>query len=61
MQTGAKKDGVVGHERVPHSKSGSRAHHVELVLARILAKQRGYMKQKSLRHFDLENVGADWH
>jgi hypothetical protein len=61
METGAKKDGVGGHERAPHSKSGSRSHHVEVVLARIFAKQRGYTKQKSLRHLDLENVGLNWH
>ena len=61
MQTGTKKDGVPGHERAPHSKNGSRAHHVEVVLARIFAKQCGHTKQKSLRHADLESVGAEWH
>jgi hypothetical protein len=61
MHTGAKKPGVVEHERAPHSKSGSRSHHVEVVLARIFARQRGYSKQKSLRSLDVENAGADWH
>jgi hypothetical protein len=61
MQTGAKKTAVVEHERAPHSKNESRSHHVEVVLARIFAKQRGYTKQKSLRDLDLENAGAAWH
>lgn len=60
MQTGARKTEGVEHERVPHSKSRSRSHHVEVVLARIVAKQQGYLKQKSLRHLDLENLGTDW-
>jgi len=60
MLTGAKKPGVVEHERAPHSKSGSRSHHVEVVLARIFAKQRRDSKKKSLRSIDLENAGADW-
>jgi len=61
MQTGARKAGGVEHARAPHSKSRSRSLHVEVVLARIFAKQRGYMKQTSLRHLDFGNVGADWH
>lgn len=58
---GAKKTGVVEHERAPRSKNESRSHHVEVVLARIFAKQRGYTKQKSLRHLDSENASVDWH
>jgi len=54
MQTGAKKAGGTGHEPVPHSKHGDRAHHVELVISRILAKQRGDAKRSS-RCLDLEN------
>jgi hypothetical protein len=61
MQTGVKKDGGVEHERAPHSKRSSRSHHVEVVLARIFAKQLGYMKQKSLRHLDLEDGSTGWH
>lgn len=57
MQTGAKKAGSAEHERVPHSKHGDRAHHVELVISRILAKQRGDAKRSS-RYPDLEN-GAE--
>ena len=60
MHNDAKKSGVVGHERAPHSRSGRRSHHVEVVLARIFAKQRGSSKQKSLRNLDWENAGADW-
>jgi len=60
MHTDAKRPGAVEHERAPHSKSGSRSHHVEVVLARIFAKQRGYSKQKSFRSSDLENAGAAW-
>ena len=60
MQIGAKKPGVVEHGRAPHSKSGSRSHHVEVTLARIFAKRREYSKPKSLRSIDLENAGADW-
>ncbi len=60
MNTGAKKSGLVEHERAPQSKSRSQSHHVEVVLARIFAKQRGYAKQKSLRSLDFENAGTDW-
>lgn len=60
MQTGAKKAGSVEQERAPHSKSRSRSQHVEVVLARIFAKQHGYPKQKSLRHLDGEEGGMDW-
>jgi hypothetical protein len=60
MQTGAKKVGVVVHERVSHSKNRGRSHHVEVVLSRIFAKQRACLKQKTLRSVDLENAGADW-
>ncbi len=60
MHTDAKKPGVVEHERAPHSKNKDRSHHVEVVLARIFAKQRGYSKQNPLRSFDSENAGADW-
>ncbi len=60
MPIDAKKPGVVEHEHAPHSKSGGRSHHVEVVLARIFAKQRGYSKQKPLRSIDLENAGTDW-
>lgn len=56
MHTGAKKTGVVEHERAPHSKSGNRSQHVEVVLARIFAKQREYAKQRSLRSLDWENA-----
>ncbi len=59
MHTGAKKPGLVEHERAPHSKSRGRSHHVEVVLARIFAKQRGHSK-KSLRNIDVENAGTDW-
>jgi len=61
MQTGAKKAGGVEHERVPHPKSRTRSHHVEVVLARIFAKQHEYLRQKSLRHLDWDNVGMNWH
>jgi hypothetical protein len=61
IQTDPKKDRGVEHERVSHSKSGSRSHHVELVLARIFAKQREYTKQEAPRQLDWENVGTDWH
>lgn len=45
MHTVAKKRGLVGHERAPHFKGRSRSHHVEGVLARIFARQRGYFKK----------------
>ena len=60
MHIGAKKPGVVEHGHAPHPKSESRSHHVEIVLARIFAKQRGYSKQKPVRSVDLENAGTDW-
>jgi hypothetical protein len=60
MQTDAKKSGSAEHQRSLHSKSGC-SHHVEVVLARIFAKKRGYLKQQSLRHGDTETVGTDWH
>jgi len=60
MHIGVKKPGVVEHGRALHSKSGSRSHHVEVILARIFAKRREYSKPKSLRIIDLENGGADW-
>lgn len=56
MHTVAKKPGLVGHERAPHFKGRSRSHHVEGVLARIFARQRGYSK-KPLRNFGAENTG----
>ena len=59
MHTDVKKTGVVERERGSHSKSRSRSHHVEVVLARIFAKQRRYSKT-SLRDIDLENRGAEW-
>jgi hypothetical protein len=58
MQTDAKKSGGVEHQHSSHSKS-SRSHQVEVVLARIFAKQRGYLKQKSLRHADMETMATD--
>jgi hypothetical protein len=61
MQTGARKAGGVEQERAPHSKSRSRSHHVEVVLARIFAKQHGYPKQESLRHLDWEEGDTNWH
>jgi len=61
MEPGARKAGVVEHERAPHSKRETRSHHVEVVLARIFAKQHEYLKQKSLRHLDWDNVGTNWH
>lgn len=60
MKSGATKAAGGEHERAIHSKSRSRSHHVEVVLARIFAKQQGYLKQKSLRRLDLENLGTDW-
>lgn len=60
MQTDAKKSGGVEHQRASHSK-GIRSHHVEVVLARIFAKQRGYLRQKPLRHADMETMGTEWH
>jgi hypothetical protein len=54
MQTGVKKG--VEHDFTPHSQTESRSHHhVELVIARILAKQNAYMKEGSFRHTDVEN------
>lgn len=61
MQTDTKKGGGVEHERLPHSKNRSRSHHVELVLVRIFAKQRGHAKQRSIRYPDLESMLTDWH
>jgi hypothetical protein len=58
MQTGARKTAGGGARACSHSKSRSRSHHVGVVLARIFAKQQGYLKQKSLRHLDLENLGT---
>lgn len=61
MHTGAKKPGVVEHERAPHSKSRSRSRRVEVVLARIFTKQREYSKTRSFRSFDPDTAGANWH
>jgi len=41
MPTHSKQIGVVDHERVSRSKSANRSQHVEVVLARIFARQRG--------------------
>lgn len=48
------KEGGVEQERAPRFKGGSRSHHVEVVLERILAKRHQYQEQESLRHIDLE-------
>ncbi len=60
MPTHAKKGGFVGRNRVSGSKSANRSQHVEVVLARIFARQRGYAKQKFTRGPELESVTADW-
>jgi hypothetical protein len=60
MPTTTKKVGVAEQERVSRSKSGNHSRHVEVVLARVFARQRGYAKQKSFRDVELDNVTADW-
>jgi len=55
----AKKVGVAEHGSVSRSKRGNHARHVEVVLARIFARQRGYVKQKVARDPELESVSPD--
>lgn len=60
MQIHPKKGGIADHDRVSRPKSGNRSHHVEVVLARIFARQRGSLKQKSLRDVELDGATAEW-
>ena len=59
-KAGEQKATPVAHGRVPQPKNRSRSHRVELVIARIFAKQRAGPKQRSLRRFDLEDADSSW-
>ncbi len=60
VRTDAKKNRGVEHEPVPPSEKESRSHHhVELVVARIIAKQHANAKQKSFHLIDWENESTD--
>ena len=64
MQTGVKNDEGVEHGPAPNSHKESRSqHHVELVIARILAKQRVDAKERRFRSIDWEHADTNgrWH
>ena len=57
---GEQKPISVACESVPQRKKQSRSSRVELVIARIFAKQRAYPNKRPLRRLDLEDVGLGW-
>lgn len=59
MQPDTKKAGRVKDEGVIPSHDRSRSHHVEVVLARVFAKQHGDSKQKHLQQLDSEDDETD--
>jgi hypothetical protein len=59
-KTGEQNATGLGYERVPQPKKQNRPHRVELVIARIFAKQRAYTKQESFRRFVVEDVEPSW-
>ena len=58
-ETGEKSTTSLTREGVADRKRRTNSQHVELVIARIFAKEREYMEQRSFRSRDVEEFATD--
>lgn len=58
-ETGEKRTTSLTREGVPGRKRRTHSQHVELVTARIFAKEREYWEQRSFRSGDVEELATD--